>query len=253
MPNRLILLWVVGLLSSIPAFAQGECSDFRDCYDQAQAAEGQGKSDIAIAYYALACPMPAKRVYRALKISACERIITLSKSGDNYASANIYFSKRCEQGMKEACFFLARVAERQRELPKAIGLMKPLCDADFSLPVVAGYDSCDNLERLQAEWEVRNPKAPRSLILQNAAFFSILMLSFAAAVLFGLFLYKRNHRLAASALIVSILVFLVYGYYESGVPTNANIRIDLFIIIPVLLVNFIIVFIVLLRRRKLKR
>jgi membrane protein DedA with SNARE-associated domain len=58
---------------------------------------------------------------------------------------------------------------------------------------------------------------------------------------------------AASALIVSILVFLVFGYYESGVPTSANIRIDLLIIIPAMLVNFIIVFVVLLRRKKLDR
>ncbi|MEE8625156.1 MAG: hypothetical protein V3T19_07435 [Acidiferrobacterales bacterium] len=58
---------------------------------------------------------------------------------------------------------------------------------------------------------------------------------------------------AASALIVSILVFLVYGYYENGVPTIANIRIDLLIIIPALLVNFIIVFVVLLCRKKLDR
>ncbi len=58
---------------------------------------------------------------------------------------------------------------------------------------------------------------------------------------------------AASALIVSILVFLVYGYYENGVPTISNIRIDLLIIIPALLVNFIIVFVVLLCRKKLDR
>ncbi len=88
------------------------------------------------------------------------------------------------------------------------------------------------------------------MILQNTAFLSILVLSFVAAVLFGLFLYTRNHRLAAGAPIVSILVFLVYGYYESGVPTSANLRIDLLILMPALLVNFIIVFVVLLRRKK---
>ena len=58
---------------------------------------------------------------------------------------------------------------------------------------------------------------------------------------------------AVSALIVSILVCLVYGYYESGVPTSANIRIDLLIIIPALPGNFIIVFVMLLRRKKLDR
>lgn len=250
MPNRLILLWAVGLFLSIPGFAQGECSGFRDCYDRAQAAEREMKSDIAIAYYASACSMEVKRVYGALKIAACEKIITLSSSSHNYATASKYFSKGCGQDVKQACFFLARMAERQQNLAKAIELMKPLCDARFSLPVVAGYDSCDVLERLQAKWEIRNSRASRSLILQNSAFFSILVLSFVAAVLFGLFLYRRNHRLAASALIVSILVFLVYGYYESGVPTSANIRIDLLIIIPTLLLNLVIVFVVLLRRKK---
>ncbi|MEE9595993.1 MAG: hypothetical protein V3V96_04370 [Acidiferrobacterales bacterium] len=151
MPYRVILLWVVGLFLSIPGFAQGECSGFRDCYDRAKAAEREAKSDIAITYYALACPMEVKRVYGALKISACEKIITLSSSNDNYATASTYFSKCCEQGVKQACFFLARVAERQQDFPKAIDLMKPLCDAGFSLPIVAGYDSCANLERLQAK------------------------------------------------------------------------------------------------------
>lgn len=194
--------------------------------------------------------MEVRRAYGALKISACEKIITLSSSSDNDAIASTYFSERCEQGVKQACFFLARVAERQQDFPKAIDFMKPLCDAGFSLPIVAGYDSCANLERLRAKWEIRNAKAPRPIILQNTAFLSILVLSFVAAALFGLFLYKRNHRLAASAPIVSILVFLVYGYYESNVPTSANIRIDLLIIIPALLVNFIIVAVVLLRRKK---
>jgi hypothetical protein len=54
MPDRLILLWAVGLFLSIPGFAQGECSGFRHCYDRAKAAEREGKSDITIAYYALA-------------------------------------------------------------------------------------------------------------------------------------------------------------------------------------------------------
>ena len=67
--------------------------------------------------------MEVKRVYGALKISACEKIITLSSSSDNYATASTYFSERCEQGVEEACFFLARVAERQRDLAKAISLM----------------------------------------------------------------------------------------------------------------------------------
>ncbi len=70
MPYRVVLLWAVGLFLSIPGFAQGECSGFRDCYDRAKAAEREGKSDIAITYYALACPMEVKRVYGALKISA---------------------------------------------------------------------------------------------------------------------------------------------------------------------------------------
>lgn len=250
MPKRIILLWAVGLLFSIPVLAEGECRGFRDCYDSAQAAEGEGKSDIAITYYELACPMAVKRVYGALKIAACEKIITLSNSIDNYATASTHFSQRCAQDVNEACFFLGRITERQGDLPKAIELMKPLCDAGFSLPVVSGYDSCDVLARLQQKWEIRNPKPARPIVLQYIAFFSIVALSFVAAVLFGLFLYTRNHRLAAGALIVSILVFLVYGYYESGVPASANIRIDLFIIIPALLVSLTIFFIVLLRRKK---
>ncbi len=251
MPKRInVLLLAASLSLSIPGFAQAECSGFRDCYDRAKAAETEGKSEIAIDYYALACPMEVERVYGALKIAACENIITLSGSSDNYATASTYFSKGCKQGIEEACFFLARVAEEQQDLFKAMDLMRPLCDTDFSLPVVAGYDSCDRLEGLQAKWEISNPKPPRSLIVQNTAFLSILVFSFVAAALFGLFLYKRNHRLAAGALIFSILVFLVYGFYESGVPTNANIRIDLLIIIPALLINFIIVFVVLLRRKR---
>ncbi len=45
MPYRVVLLWAVGLFLSIPGFAQGECSGFRDCYDRAKAAERERKSD----------------------------------------------------------------------------------------------------------------------------------------------------------------------------------------------------------------
>ena len=42
MPKRIILLWAVGLLFSIPVLAEGECRGFRDCYDSGVPRTPQG-------------------------------------------------------------------------------------------------------------------------------------------------------------------------------------------------------------------
>jgi TPR repeat protein len=218
-----------------------ECRQFRQCYDLAAEAGERGDVELATRYYSIACATPVERVYGALQIAACERIIDLSGTSDDYTTAEAYFGRRCEGGSDQACFFLGKIAEERDSLAAALAIMRPLCDERFELPAVHGYEACTHVRRLERTTEVRQPDIERTGPIQVAAFFAIFVMSAMSGAVFLRFVVSKQNGLAAASVVLSVLAVASYGYYETGIPSHYAIRVDLLLIFPALIVNLFLI------------
>jgi hypothetical protein len=232
------------LLLALPgdgAVAAQECRQFRQCYDLAAEARERGDIELATRYYSIACATPVERVYGALQIAACERIIDLSAASDDNATAEAYFGRRCEGGSDQACFFLGRIAEGRDSLAAALAIMRSLCEERFELPAVHGYDACSHVRRIERTTEVRQPDVERTGPIQVAAFFVIFVMTAISGAVFLRFVVNKRSGLAAASVGLSALAVASYGYYETGIPSHYDIRVDLLLIFPALVVNVFLI------------
>jgi hypothetical protein len=92
----------------------------------------------------------------------------------------------------------------------------------------------------QAEVDVLKQMAPvpATRKRQNTLFFTILFTLPLAWAIRKLIKENEPVRLALRALI-RISAFVLYFFYEAGVPKDSNIRVDLLVLVPILLLNFI--------------
>ncbi len=232
------LLLVSGTGAQLPA---QECRGFRQCYNLAADARTAGDTGLAIHAYSDACALPVERVYGALQIAACEYVISLSGATDGHASSDAYFRGRCEAGSDQACFFLGKMEAARDSLEAALALLRPLCDARFELPAVHGYTACTQLRRIAQVVEAREPEMLRTGPLQLGAFLGVLFLTLVSAAACVRALVTKSPTLATWCLASSGLALLVYGYYESGIPSHYAIRIDLLLILPALIANLVLI------------
>lgn len=239
--TKAILLILLGSLNFC-VFAQSECKTIRDCYYAAKDAEKNEKFSLAYSNYSRACTISGKESHIAFKYSSCNNVIALSGERDNYQSAEELFSRLCEQGNKNGCFFLGKLEEGKGNLLKAMEIMEPLCDRGFSHSGVAFYDACDVLGQLQYIWSIKHPEPPkpsRTGPLQWIAFFTVLLLPLISWRLKSWTKISKNPVGNTILIALSLIVFIAYGYYESGISPRDNIRIDLLLILPALILNLI--------------
>ncbi len=112
-------------------------------------------------------------------------------------------------------------------------MMKPLCDKNYIIHKNLHSNGCTEYEQMKMTWKVQNPRQPRDDVIQIPVLVITLLLPVVAAVFLPL---KQYHV----SLVLSGLAFISYGYYEYGVSPYANIRIDLLVIYPMLLVSLAI-------------
>jgi hypothetical protein len=229
------------LLSVNGTAAAQECRTCRRCYDLAREVREAGDVARAIRYYSIACSTPVERVYGALQIAACESIVTLSGESDDYATATDHFARRCQGGSDQACFFLGRIAEERDSLATALAIMRPLCEERFTLPAVHGYEACTHVRRLERTTELRQPDVERTGPVQVIAFFAIFALTAISGAVFLRFAVNKKSNLAAASVVLSLLAVASYAYYETGIPSHYDIRVDLLLIAPALIVNLFLI------------
>ena len=237
---RALLLILLSLLN-LSVWAQSECKTIRDCYYAAKNAEENEKFSLSYSKYARACTISGKESHIAFKYSSCNKVIALSGETDNFKSAEDLFSKLCKQGNEDGCFFRGKLEESKGNLPKAMEIMESLCDRGFSHPGVAFYDACDVLEQLQYTWSIKHPEPPkpsRSGPLQWIAFFTVLLLPLISWILINWTKISKSPVGNTILIALSLVAFLAYGYYESGISPRDNIRIDLLLILPALILSF---------------
>jgi len=81
-------------------------------------------------------------------------------------------------------------------------------------------------------------KAERKRWIQTSIFWLMLILPFLSFCTYSC--YHKNTYYKVSAILLPVIGLLLYPIYESGLPTNAKIRIDLFFIIPFLVFNIVL-------------
>jgi hypothetical protein len=101
---------------------------------------------------------------------------------------------------------------------------------------------------MKRTWEAQNPRPPRQPrdnSIQIPVFVITLLLPLVATV----FVFLKRYIVS---LTLSGLAFIFYGYYEYGVSRYAAIRLDMFLILPILLLSLAIFLasVVLLFKRK---
>lgn len=236
-----LLLIIFSLGSAAPAMEN--CPSFRHCYNQAKTAQQNGKLSEAYQYYANTCAMDVKRQFIGFRFDSCNQVIKISKEVDEYSSAMNFFGDSCDQGNSNGCFFLGKLEENKGNLRKAIEIMEPLCKDGFSNKGVYGYNGCDALKFLKLKWDRENPPPPKQYRKGAAALYSFLAVFVFPSI--SIFLMrisniKRNKNFNTIAIGSTLLGFLVYVYYESGISPYAAIRVDLLLILPLLVLNLVL-------------
>jgi len=242
-------LLILGLLSLIwgNTFAQS-CNTFRECDNFGRASRDAGDLSKAQSYYQKACFIEVRRSLVNLRNNSCKAVTTISGELDNYASAYSFFNKACNEGKDAGCFHLALLENDRGNLQLAMEMMKPLCDRKYIIHKNVHSSGCTEYKTMERIWEIQNPrppKQPRDNIIQVPVFVIILLLPLVAAV----FLFLKRYFVS---FILSGLAFIFYGYYEYGVSPYAAIRLDMFLILPLLLLSLAIFLasVVLLYKRK---
>lgn len=189
--------------------------------------------------------MDAAKPLLNLRNNACRAVTTISEELDDFASAHAFFSEACEDRRDAGCFHLALLESDRGNSELAMELMKPLCDRKYIIHKNVHTSGCTEYARMKLAWKSQNPRPARDAAIQMPALAITVLLPLIAVV----FSFLRRHHVG---LILSALAFLSYGYYEYGVAPYANIRIDLLVILPVLLINlvtFLANVVVLIRRK----
>jgi hypothetical protein len=226
---------ILSLLLSltIQAPAEQPCNTFRDCESSGGAARDAGDLATAKAYYSRACFMEVADPLLGLRDNACRQVTTISKELDDYASAYTFFNEPCADGKDAGCFHLALLENDRGNLETAMEIMKPLCDKKYIIHKNISTTGCREYRRMTREWDIQNPREPRANSIQLPVLVIFLLLSLTAI---GFLVFRRY----PIGLILSILAFATYAYYESGVSPYAAIRIDLLIILPLLVVDLVV-------------
>lgn len=228
------LLLTIGAFPVIALDAQAQsCDDFRQCGELAQTAKQAGDPESALIYYQNACSMDVAESFLNLRNNSCLAITKLSGELDNYATAYSFFNDACKNGKDTGCFHLSLLEYNRGNLKPAMEIMKPLCDKNFIIAENVYSNACTEYKQMKSVWKVQNPRQPRDNSIQLPVFLVTIILPLIATVFL---LLKRPY----TSLILSLSGFLLYGYYEYGVSPYANIRVDLLVLLPVLLLNLVI-------------
>ena len=240
---------ILGLFSLIwgNTFAQ-TCNTFRECDNFGKESRDAGDLSTAQSYYQKACFIEVRRSLVNLRNNSCKAVTTISGELDNYVSAYSFFNKACNDGKDAGCFHLALLENDRGNLQLAMEMMKPLCDRKYIVDKAVHSSGCTEYEDMKRTWEAQNPrpdKQPRDNIIQVPVFVITLLLPLVAAV----FLFLKRYFISFT---LSGLAFIFYGYYEYGVSPYAAIRLDMFLILPLLLLSLAIFLasVVLLFKRK---
>lgn len=230
----IFLLIIFGIFPLIPLSVHAQsCNEFRQCDDLGRSAKESGNLTEALTYYQKACFMEVKKPFLNLRNNACLSVTKISGDLDNYASAYSFFNQACHEGKDTGCFHLALLEYDRGNLEPAMKMMKPLCDKNFIIAENVYSNACTEYKQIKSVWKVQHPRQPRDSNIQMPVFLVTLVLPLIATV----FLFLKRYY---TSLTLSILGFLAYGYYEYGVSPFADIRIDLLVILPALLLNLVI-------------
>ena len=224
---------VVGFFLSVLANPHAElCHTFRKCDDLARAAKDAGDLIIAQTYYKKACFMDAAKPLLNLRNNSCRSVTTISGELDGFTSAYAFFSKACKEGQDAGCFHWSLLESERGHLELAMEMMKPLCDKKYIIHKGVHSSGCTEYAQMKQVWKVQNPRPARDSSIQMPVLAITVFLPLMAVVIS----FLRWHH---AGLILSGLAFVSYGYYEYGVGPYTNIRIDLLVVLPVLLVNLV--------------
>lgn len=102
----------------------------------------------------------------------------------------------------------------------------------------------DSMQNRQVIEEFGGP-GPRNSVLQISALIMIVLLP-----MISLALLRKVPKIS---LVLSLATFPLYIYYESGISPWANIRIDLFIVIPLLIASAVLAYMSLVKQANKKR
>ncbi len=237
MTKHIYTLLILGLFSLIwgNTFAQS-CNTFRECDNFGRASRDAGDLSEAQSYYQKACFMEVKRSLVNLRNNSCKAVTTISGELDNYASAYSFFNKACNEGKDAGCFHLALLENDRGKLQLAMEMMKPLCDRKYIIDKNVHSSGCTEYKDMKRTWEAQNPRPPRqprANFIQIPVFVITLLLPLVATV----FLFVKRYFVSFT---LSGLAFIFYGYYEYGVSPYAAIRLDMFLILPILLLSLAI-------------
>lgn len=220
------------MLTGVNASAQS-CNTFRECDNAGHAAKEAGELSKAQAYYQKACFMEAAKPFLNLRNNSCSAVTSISGELDDYNSAYAFFDQACKDGKDAGCFHLALLEADRGNLRLAMDMMKPLCDKKYIIHENVYSNGCTEYKQMKSKWKVQNPRKQRNNAIQMPVLVVTLLLPLIAAV-FLIF------KLRVVSLVLSGLSFVSYGYYEYGVSPYANIRIDLLIIYPFLVLGLVI-------------
>ena len=227
-------LLIIGLSTALwgNAFAQS-CNTFRQCDNLGKAARDAGDLSEAQSYYKKACFMEVKRSLVNLRNNSCIAVTTISGELDSYASAYTFFNKACIDGKDAGCFHLALLENDRGNLQLAMEMMKPLCDRKYIIDRAVHSSGCTEYKDMERTWESQNPGQPRQA-RDNAIQIPVFVITLLLPLIANVFLSLKQYSVS---FILSGLTFISYGYYEYGVSPSANIRIDLLLIFPLLLLS----------------
>jgi len=222
------LLWV-------NTFAQS-CNTFRECNNLGRATRDAGDLSKAQSYYQKACFMEVRRSLVNIRNNSCKAVTTISGELDSYASAYTFFNKACNDGKDAGCFHLALLENDRGNLQLAMEMMKPLCDRKYIVDKNVHSSGCTEYKDMKRTWEAQNPRPPRQP-RDNIIQIPVLVITLLLPLIATVFLFLKRHYVS---LILSGLAFISYGYYEYGVSPYAAIRLDMFVILPLLLLSLAI-------------
>jgi hypothetical protein len=235
--SLILSLLILGLFSLGwgNTFAES-CSTFRECDNFGRASRDAGDLSTAQSYYQKACFMEAAKSLVNLRNNSCRAVTTISGELDNYVSAYSIFDKACNDGKDAGCFHLALLENDRGNLQLAMEMMKPLCDRKYIIHKNVHSSGCTEYEDMNRLWEAQNPRPPRQPrdnVIQVPVFVITLLLPLVAVV----FLFLKRYFVSFT---LSGLAFIFYGYYEYGVSPYAAIRLDMFLLLPILLLSLTI-------------
>ena len=177
--------------------------------------------------------MEAAKPLLNLRNNSCDAVTRISGELDDYKSAYTFFDQACKAGKDGGCFHLALLEDDRGNLKLAMDMMKPLCDKKYIIHENMYSNGCTEYKQMKSKWKVQNPRKQRDNAIQMPVLVVTIFLPLIAAVFLIL-------KLRVVSLVLSGLAFVSYGYYEYGVSPYANIRIDLLIIYPLLLLSLVI-------------